>query len=123
MKKAWRRRMAEQRHGERKWPTIFVGVLALATIVTLIAMIEKTTRQSQTTDYEGIIVDRWADYAETDEGSRPRLRPVVESKDGKRFTIRVEPSVYESAKLGMRIKNTSGQIVLIDSERSPTSGK
>ena len=119
MKKAWRRRKAEQRHVERKWPAVVIGVLALATIVTLIAVLQKTTRQSQTTDYEGIIVDRWADYAETDQGSQPRLRLVVESKDGKRLTVRVDPNVYESAKVGMRIKSSAGQIVLIDSTKNP----
>ena len=69
-------------------------------------------------DYEGRIVDRWADYSEGDQGSHPYFRLRVESDDGKRFTVKVDPNVYESARVGMRIKNRSGQIVLIDSQQT-----
>lgn len=68
-------------------------------------------------DYEGKIVDRWADYVETDEGSRPRFRLLVEESDGKRFPVRVEAIIYESARVGMRIKRRSGQVVLIEAAR------
>lgn len=68
-------------------------------------------------DYEGKIVDRWADYADKEQGSRPLFRLVVESDEGKRVTVRVDPNVYESARVGMRIKSRSGQVVLIDTDR------
>jgi hypothetical protein len=51
------------------------------------------------------------------------LRLLVESQDHKRFTVKVDPNVYESAKVGMRIKSRAGQIVLIEPERSTTSSK
>ena len=69
-------------------------------------------------DYEGKVVDRWADYANTQQGARPFFRLVVESDEGKRFTVRVDPNVYESARVGMRIKSRSGQVVLIDTDRT-----
>jgi hypothetical protein len=75
------------------------------------------------TDYEGIIVDRWGYYNESQEGTRPRLRLVVETDDGKRLIVKVDPSVYESAKVGMRIKSRSGQVVLIDAGQTKTVGK
>ena len=65
-------------------------------------------------DYEGKIVDRWADYVETEQGSRPRFRVLVETDEGKRFPVRVDANVYESARVGMRIKSRSGQVVLIE---------
>ena len=83
----------------------------------MLLVYQRSTAPARTGDYDGTIVDRWADYAESSRGSRPRLALVVES-DGKRFTVGVEPAVYESARIGMRIKSRSGQIVLIDSERS-----
>ena len=76
--------------------------------------------QQTRTDFEGTIVDRYADYAETQEGSRPAFRLMVESENHERFKVRVEPGVYESAKVGMRIKSVSGQIELIDSEQTNT---
>jgi hypothetical protein len=84
---------------------------------------QKSTSPLDNGDYEGTIVDRWADYAESSQGSHPRLRLVVESQDGKRLTVNVDPNIYESARVGMRIRSQDGQIVLIDSERSSTSSK
>ena len=72
-------------------------------------------------DYEGKIVDRWADYTQSTQGSRPYFRLVVESADGKRTTVRVDENVYESARVGMRIRSRNGQAVLIDSPQSPAN--
>ena len=112
------------RLSEGKLFRIVIGFLLIAGFFTLaLLMWEKSTTPSQIIDYEGTIVERWADYAETDQGSRPHLALLVESRDGKRITVKVDPNVYESARVGMRIKSQAGQIVLIDSERSSTSGK
>jgi hypothetical protein len=94
---------------------IVVVVLMITTLAVLVW--QKSTTPLQTSDYEGTIVDRWADYAESQEGSRPRFTLLVEVAGGKRTAIRVDPSVYESAKVGMRIKNKNGQIVLIETEK------
>jgi hypothetical protein len=100
-------------------PTIKVIVLSLLLIAVaalLLVAWQKLSSPSQT-DYEGRIVDRWAEQAGAAEGYQPRLALVIESSDGKRFTVRVDPNVYESARIGMRIRSRSGQIVLIDSDR------
>ncbi len=82
----------------------------LAMVATLVLLVwQKSTQPSHTADYEGRIVDRWADYAETQQGSRPRFSLLVESQDGKRFTVKVDPNVYESAKVGMRIKSRAAK--------------
>lgn len=96
----------------------------MAMLAALVLLVwQKTTQRADTSDYEGRIVERWGDYAETNEGSRPRFRLLVESQDGKRFTVKVDPNTYESAKVGMRIKSSAGQIVLIDAELKKTDGK
>jgi len=74
-------------------------------------------------DYEGRIVDRWADYSDSQQGSRPFFRLLVESNDGKRVTVRVDPNVYESARVGMRIKSRSGQVVLIDTDQNQSGSR
>lgn len=119
MKKAQLQRSAGQRLFGAKSSTIVISFLVVAMAATLALLVwQKSTRPLDKGDYEGTIVDRWADYAESDQGSHPRLALVVESQDGKRFTVKVDPNVYESAKVGMRIRSRAGQIVLIDSERS-----
>jgi len=120
MKKAHLLRNANRRLFDAKLSTAVLSILIVAMLTTLVALVwQKSTQPVDTKDYDGRIVDRWADYAESDQGSRPRFRVLVESRDGKRFTVAVDANVYESAKVGMQIKSRAGQIVLIDSEKTP----
>jgi len=123
MKKAHREQKARRRRLFGVYSTaVVLSVLVVILLATLVVVWQKSTTPTQT-DYEGTIVDRWADYAESYQGARPRLALVVESPDRRRFTIRVDPNVYESAKVGMRIRSRAGQILLIDSEQRTTSDK
>src|SRR5437016_2968700 len=116
------------RNANRRWlvaklSTVVLSILIVAMLATLVALVwQKSTQPVNTKDYEGRIIDRWADFAESEQGSRPRFHVLVESQDGKRFPVAVDANVYESAKVGVQIKSRAGQIVLIDSEKSP-SGK
>jgi len=114
----------DRRLFKRKLSTSLLGLLVVATLLTFAVVIwQKSTQPVNTSDYDGTIVDRWADYTQSEQGSRPYFRLLVESNDGKRFSVKVDPNIYESARIGMRIKSRDGQVVLIDSERSSTSNK
>ena len=114
----------DRRLFKRKLSTSLLGLLVVATLLTFTVVIwQKSTQPVNTSDYDGTIVDRWADYTQSEQGSRPYFRLLVESNDGKRFSVKVDPNIYESARIGMRIKSRDGQVVLIDSERSSTSNK
>ncbi|MGI8835237.1 MAG: hypothetical protein ACR2H4_01195 [Pyrinomonadaceae bacterium] len=106
---------------KEKLGTVLLSALVLAMAATLILVVWQKSTQRVNTDYEGKIEDRWGDYSESDEGSRPRLRLAVETEDGKRFIVKVDPNVYESAKVGMRIKSSSGRVVLIDTQQGKTA--
>lgn len=114
MKNNQLRKNAERRVLKERLTTVIVSGLVLAMAATLVLLVWQKSKQRANTDYEGRIVDRWIDYLETREGSRPRLRLLVETDDGKRTIVKVDPKIYESAKVGMRIKSRSGQVVLID---------
>ena len=98
--------------------TVILGILLIAMAGILIVLVWQQSTRPVATDYEGTIVDKWAKYAETSEGSRPLLHLVIEAEGGQRFTVRVNPNVYESARIGMRVKSQKGQIVLIDSDKT-----
>lgn len=124
MKKAHLQANAEQRLRREKLYTIAAGALILPMVVIGVLLVwQKTTQRIESGDYEGRIVDRWADYGESQQGSRPYFRLLVEGPDGKRFTVKVDANVYESARIGMRIKSRAGQAVLIDSEGKKAGGK
>jgi|SRR5262245_8219192 len=119
MKKAQLEKNKLRRLIEDRVSIVIMSLIILAMVAALVLLVfQKSTTPARIADFEGTVVDRWADYAESDQGSRPRLALVIESSDGKRFTVGVEPAVYESARIGMRIKRRSGQIVLIESDRS-----
>ena len=110
-------RKAEKRLFRGKLLTVVGCGLALAGLVTLVLLVwQKGSQRADTSDFDGRVVDRLADYTESLQGSVPRFRLSVEADDGKRFIVKVDPSVYESAKVGMRIKRRGGQIVLIETD-------
>jgi hypothetical protein len=102
------------------WLKVGWGIGIGAFLVFLLILAWQLANQRTKTDFEGRVVDRYADYSETQEGSRPAFRLMVESESHERFKVKVEPGVYEAAKVGMRIKSKSGQIELIDPENSDT---
>jgi hypothetical protein len=73
------------------------------------------------TDYEGIIIDRWAAHNQSQEGSTPYFRLVIETEKGERTTVRVDVNTYDRAKVGMRITSRSGHVELAETpRRNPT---
>jgi len=112
MKKKPREKKADERQTRGRWAIVPAGLFILVMSCVLFYFVYGGKVSSS--DFEGIIVDR---YAETQQGP-PRLTLVVQSSDGKRLTVKVDPTVYESARVGMRIRSRSGQIVLIDSQSS-----
>jgi hypothetical protein len=124
MNKAQLRTNAERRARREKYYTVVGGVLILAALVGVVLLVwQKTTQRVDTGDYDGRIVDRWAAYAESEQGSRPYFRLLIEDQDGRLFTVKVDANVYESARVGMRIRSRAGQVVWIDSEDRKAGGK
>jgi hypothetical protein len=109
--------------GEKPSTIMLSAILAVMIATVLFLVWQKYTRPTAIGDYEGRVVDRWADYAEGDQGSKPRFQLAVETSEGKRITVRVDPTVYESARVGMRVQSKSGQIVLIEPSQSTSGSK
>jgi hypothetical protein len=119
MKDLQRAKNADRRRGESRLSRVATFVVLFGMIGGILLLSwNRCSQPARSSDYEGTIVERWADYAEGSQGSEPRLRLVVESQDGKRITVKVDPNVYETARVGMTIKNHSGQIVLIHHDSS-----
>lgn len=110
--KAARKKKSDSGNEQTKWPAVITAVVIIGLLCLLFFYV--WGGRATSSNYEGKIVDRWADYTQSTQGSQPYFRLLVESKDGKRFTVRVDSNTYESAKVGMRIKSKDGQVVLID---------
>ena len=65
------------------------------------------------------MVDKWANYGHSEEGSRPYFRLVVEGENKVRYEVSVSADIYERAKVGMRVKKTDkGVELMADESRS-----
>ena len=51
-----------------KWPALLTALIIIGVLSGLLYFIYS---RKPSGDYEGRIVDRWADYSESDQGSRP----------------------------------------------------
>jgi len=99
------------------WPsgvgrTIGWSLLILALFVGVLVVAYRTTRSLRPAEYEGKILDKWAGYSHTDEGSFPYFRVLVETDSGQKLTVAIDRDNYERAKIGMRIKKTQNGIEL-----------
>jgi hypothetical protein len=63
-------------------------------------------------EYEGRIVDKWAGYSESDHGSTPYWRLLVEQNGGERITVRIDSDTYARTQVGMWIQAHDGSIEL-----------
>ncbi|MEP6637508.1 MAG: hypothetical protein ABJB97_12345 [Acidobacteriota bacterium] len=98
-----------------KLPTIGVSIVATAMMLTLALVVwQRSTNPSTVDDYQARVVERWADYVESEQGSRTRFRLLIELQDGKKFIVNVNANVYESTKVGLQVRSRAGQIVPIE---------
>ena len=67
-------------------------------------------------EYEAVVVDKWANYSETDEGSVPYFRLLLELTNGQKLTVRVGPDLYNEAKVGSKIRKSSRGLELVKAE-------
>ena len=96
------------------------GVVILTGFITILWLSYRVQRNISSAKYEGVIVEKWADYQETDDGSRPRFRLMLDLENGQRITIGVPSHLYNQARVGARIRKTSAGIELIDAATDKT---
>lgn len=74
-------------------------------------------------EYEGRVLDKWVNVVESQLGSGPQWRMLVESDGGERFEVAVSGGTYERARPGMRIRRAGGEVELWwpDSSKVPAA--
>lgn len=104
--------------GDSVWnlKTISVLILVLACVTLLMFGAYKLKRSaagSLPQEFDGVIVDRWAGFNESDEGSNPYFRVAVEIEGNRRLVVPVDRELYGRAKVGMRLRRSSGGFELL----------
>jgi hypothetical protein len=95
-------------------------IAALALILGLVALLlfgitklKQSRVESLPKEFEGRIVDKWAGYSESQEGSSPYYRVVVEVEGQTRYTVPVPPDIYQQAQVGMRLRRSEKGLEVI----------
>ena len=70
-------------------------------------------------DFTGRVVDKFLTIAESDRGSRPVMRLLVEDRQGKRGRVGVTGELYERARVGMWVSRRGGELKLHSNEPEP----
>ena len=92
------------------------GLIVLAILVGVFWLSYSVSPGNHPAEYEAVVVDKWANYSETDEGSVPYFRLLVELTNGQKLTIRVGPDLYNEAKVGSKIRKSSRGLELVKAE-------
>jgi len=64
-------------------------------------------------EYQGQIIDKWADHTYTEQGSQPYFRLVIKGNDNQQFSVSVSSEIYERARVGMFVRKTDAGIELL----------
>jgi len=96
--------------------TIAALVVILACVALLLFGITKLKQsrvESVPDKFEGRIVDKWAGYSESEQGSSPYYRVVVEVEGQSRYTVPVNHDIYQQAQVGMRLRRSEKGLEVI----------
>ena len=103
----------------KPWSIFWLGVIFVCFAALLVGMYRVRSSQNGPfrDAYEGRIVDKWATFSESETGSRPYYRFLVEADDGSRFPVSISSEIYDRARVGMRIRKSNAGVELIPDEQ------
>ncbi len=115
-------RHASVERDERVWSLKTIAVLAgilIAVSLFLFALtaLKRSRVESIPREFEGRIVDKWAGFNETQQGSYPYYRISVEVDGQQPFSVPVNEELYQQAQRGMILKRSEEGLEIL---RGPT---
>ena len=104
-------RHASIERDERVWSlktiAVLVGILiAISLFLLAVTALKRSRVESIPREFEGRIVDKWAGFNETQQGSDPYYRRSVEVEGQQPFSIPVNEELYQQAQVGMILKRS-----------------
>lgn len=92
--------------------TILILVVILVCFSGLFTVVYRSSRRGAfRPEYSGTVVEKWAKYNETEQGSQPLFRLLLEGDNNTRFVVVVDDNTYYKARPGMKITKTPRGIV------------
>jgi|GEM_PF-2851200 hypothetical protein len=115
------RRIRNEDLEERVWtPRTILWLVAILICVTAVLwsvyMFRSTNPGPFRQEYEGQIVEKWADYSHSEQGSQPYFRLLVKGPDSQQFSVSVSSEIYDRARVGMFVRKTDAGVELLANE-------
>ena len=92
---------------------------AIALFVLLLYALQLSTLRGIPDSYEGVVIDKSLTVRESEQGSFPQRRLHVRVEGGRVLRVPAGPELYESARVGMRIRKTAAGVELTWAEFKP----
>ena len=109
------------KESRRLFTTLVVAVLVLMMVAAFAVTCRKNFSTPVSSAYEGQIVDKWRGTTESETGSFPYYRLLIEQSGGSRITVPIDYDTYTRLNIGMWIKFENGKIdVSVRPEGSPS---
>lgn len=110
----------QENRGNNRFNILGSAIICLMIAGLSVILVSRCSRPKIVTeDYEGVILDRWAGYTETEEGSWPYFRLLIEDDNQHRLTVNVDADTYHRSKVGMRVTRRKGKIELTERKTKP----
>lgn len=92
---------------------------AIALFVLLLYALQLSTLRGIPDSYEGVVIDKSVTIRESEQGSFPQRRLHVRVEGGRVLRVPAGQELYESARVGMRIRKTAAGVELTWTEFKP----
>lgn len=94
------------------WSNVLWGIAIGALLISIFLLAWQKSHQPVQIDYEGTIVERWANFYESETGSHVYYKLLVEDNSGKRVAVNLDYETYTRAQIGMHIRRSTKGIEL-----------
>ncbi len=88
-------------------------LIVVSLLIFAVIKVNQARLESIPKEFEGRIVDKWAGFSETEYGSYPYYRVVVEIDGKPRIEVPVNKELYDQAQVGMRLKRSDKGLQII----------
>ena len=117
-----KKRLQDSEPAGRNYRFTILSTASICVLLALFSLVAWKACNRPTTvgmDYEGVIVDRWAGYIESDLGARPYFRLLIEDEKRGRITVSIDGDTYHRAQVGMRVSRRKGKVELGNQQTKP----
>ena len=97
-----------------------VGLAIIGSVFFLFLMVAwNSCSRLAVTDYQGVVLDRWAGYRPSEQGDVAYFKLLIEREDKEKTTVNVDAETYNRIQIGMKVRSIRGKLEVIEPPKKP----